>query len=96
MKLEVALLPIATALLPRQLDYQMLREADELELHLIDDGLCGEVIDGFLARHHDTFLAWRTLIMPSVAARSSRSSDARILTTARASDAVAITGLTGQ
>jgi hypothetical protein len=65
--LERALSPIAAALVQRQLDFQCARELEELELRLIDDNLCGEVIDGFLARHHDAFLAWRRLPMPSTA-----------------------------
>ena len=44
--LEARLLPIAAALVPRLLDCQCAREVEELEIRLIDDGLCGFVIDG--------------------------------------------------
>jgi len=39
----------------------------QLEISLIDDGLDGFVIDAMLDHHHDRFVAWRRLIMPSTA-----------------------------
>jgi hypothetical protein len=40
---------------------------EQLEISLIDDGLDGFVIDAMLDHHHDRFVAWRRLFMPSAA-----------------------------
>jgi hypothetical protein len=65
--LQLALLPIAAALAPQLLDCRIAREAEQLEINLIDDGLDGFVIAAILDDQRNKWEAWRRLLMPSMA-----------------------------